>query len=624
MKSRMSKWGAIILVLSLILTGCGGAGGEKKKNSASASAASKEVSKKVEVREAADIDKLLVEMSLEEKAGQMLQAERGDIKPDEVRRYYVGSIMSAGGSIPEGGKTDTKPWIQMITAFQEAAKKTPHQIPIIYGIDAVHGHNSVSNATIFPHNIGLGAADDTELMKKIGEITAKEMLATGINWTFAPCMPVARDPRWGRYYESYGESSEKTARLSRALIEGLQLNGAAATAKHYIGDGLTAWGTGMDGKIDRGNVTLSEEEIRKVALPSYEAAIKSGVKTIMLSFSSTNDIKMHANKYWVTDVLKGELGFQGIVVTDFEGIREIPAKNLYDQVVLAADAGADLFMEPYRWREVHSALVKAVKKGDISEERINDAVRRILKVKLEMGLFENPVPQINTGYEIGNQGNREVAQEAVRKSLVLLKNQNDILPLKKDTKVYVLGPAANNIGAQCGGWTVSWQGGEADITGKTILEGFKELIGENLITDKTKAHEADVVVLVIGERAHAEFQGDDAQLAILETEEPRGEFEPLPLTGNAKAIEKAKALGKPIVTIIVSGRPRIITKELENWDALVMAWLPGSEGQGVSEVLFEGNYSFTGKLPMNWPKSADAFPLKDENILFKEGYGLTY
>jgi len=593
MKKGIKIWGVILLAISLLVSGC-------------------QINKEKKLK--ADIDKLLLDMTLEEKVGQMLQVERADVKLEEFSRYYIGSVLSGGGSTPAKDTTDVAAWLKMINDFQTAASKTPHHIPIIYGIDAIHGHNNLASATIFPHNIGLGSANDAELMKKIGAVTAKEMRATGITWTFAPCMPVAKDPRWGRFYESYGDNVELTAKLSSALIEGLQANGVAACAKHYIGDGLTKWGTGMNDKIDRGNVELSEEEIRATVLPVYKEAIEKGVKTIMVSYSSLDGVKMHENKYWITDVLKEELGFEGFVVSDYEAIHELKDKNLYQQVVAATNAGVDMFMEPKVWREVYAALLKAVDNGDITEDRITDAARRIIRVKFEMGLFEKAIPQVEAGYTIGSKENREIAKEAVRKSLVLLKNKQDILPLKKDSKFYVVGPAADDIGVQCGGWTVSWQGGEKMTQGTSILQGLKEVAGDHIITDKAKANEADVVILIIGEEPYAEYNGDNSTLAL---DGVSG------LNGNLEAVQRAKALGKPIVTVMVAGRPMIVTEQINAWDAFVMAWLPGSEGRGIAEMLFGEPYDFTGRLTVDWPKSSENLPIKNaDDILFEKGYGL--
>ncbi|MFZ5986215.1 MAG: glycoside hydrolase family 3 protein [Bacillota bacterium] len=573
------------------------------------------------------VSSLIASMTLEEKVGQMIQAERGNITPAEVKQYFVGSILSGGGSAP--GSNSKEDWIDMCNAYQDAAKSTRLGIPIIYGIDAVHGHNTIYGATVFPHNIGLGAAANPELMAQIGNITAREMITTGVNWNFAPCIAVSRDERWGRTYESYSEDPELVKKLLVPYIKAMQNNKIAATAKHYAGDGGTAWGSGDSGyKIDQGETRVSEEEFRKIHLSVYEDAVKAGSKTVMVSFSSFEGVKMHEHKRLIQDVLKGEMGFKGFVVSDWEGIHQIRGKDFYQQVVSSVNAGVDMFMEPQKWKECIGHLKDAVNKGDITEERINDAVGRILTVKMDMGLFENPIgDQSLAAKELRSKESVEVAKKAVRESLVLLKNKNSILPLKKGAKIFVAGPAADNVGIQCGGWTKTWQG-EVDTSGRkwmegtTILEGLKRVAGESggtVITDPKEANKADIAVIVLGERPYAEGQGDDGSLGL---------YDGMAHIGNKEAIEQAKASGLPTVTILVSGRPRIVTSEIDNWDAFVAAWLPGTEGDAIADVLY-GDFNFTGKLPMTWPKSVDQIPINADSLggkepLFPYGYGLKY
>lgn len=572
------------------------------------------------------LDSLMKNMTLDEKAGQMVQAGRDDTSPDDVKKYFLGSVLSGGGSHP--GDNSREDWIDMCKDYQDAAMSTRLGIPVIYGIDAVHGHNTVDGAVVFPHNIGLGAAGDTELMSEIAAVTASEMIATGVNWNFAPCIAVARDERWGRTYESYSENPELVGKLLEPYIRTMQEEyGIAASAKHYAADGGTGWkNANTQHRIDQGNAMISEEELRKIHISGYEKAVKAGVKTVMVSFSSWNGVKNHENKYLIQDILKGELDFKGFVISDYEAIHQLKEKDLYSQVVASVNAGVDMFMEPIHWKQTIDALREAVNKGDIKEQRINDAVRRILKVKLEMGLFEKPLGnQDLAAKELGSDDNREIAKKAVRESLVLLKNNNNVLPLKKGAKIFVTGPAADNVGVQCGGWTITWQGGmdrgrSKWTKGSTILEGFKKIAQENggtIITDEKEAKKADVAVVVIGEKPYAEFEGDDGELGL---------FNGQALDGNKKALEAAKATGLPVITILVSGRPRIVSNEINNWDAFVAAWLPGSEGDAVAEVLY-GNYPFTGKLSFTWPADVKQLPVNVDDKsgkkpLFPYGFGL--
>lgn len=566
------------------------------------------------------VDELINEMTLDEKVGQMVQAGRNTASPQDVKKYFIGSILSGGGSAP--GTNTQEDWIKMCEDFQKAAMSTRLGIPIIYGVDAVHGHNTLPEAVIFPHNIGLGAAANPELISDIASVTAAEMIATGVNWNFAPCVAVVRDLRWGRTYESFSQDPELINKLLVPYIKTMQDEYQIATsAKHYLADGATKWGTGdSDFLIDQGDAQISEEELREIYLPAYEEAVKADVKTVMVSFSSWNGLKNHENKYLIQDVLKGELGFKGFVVSDYEAVHQLSGQDLYHQLADSVNAGMDMFMEPEHWKETIDNIKLAVENGDIPEERINDAVRRILKVKFEMNLFENPTGNKQlAATKLGEEKNREIAKEAVRQSLVLLKNENNILPFDKSAKIFVSGPAADNIGVQCGGWTKTWQGGMGPnwVSGSTILDGFKKVAeanGGTIITDPKDIKSADIAVVVIGEKPYAEGQGDEKDLDLYS-----GKAHP----GNREALEQVKGAGIPVVVIMVSGRPRIVTEEIVNWDAFVAAWLPGSEGDAVADVLY-GDYEFGGKLPFAWPASIDNMPIRedDDSNLFPFGFGL--
>ena len=566
------------------------------------------------------VNDLMSKMTIEEKIGQMIQPEWKNATPDDVKNYYLGSVLSGGGSSPIDNTVES--WRKMISDYQQSSMSTRLGIPLLYGTDAVHGHNNLYGAAIFPHNIGLGAAANPELMKGIAKVTAEDLISTGVNWNFGPCIAVTRDERWGRTYESYSENYELINKLSIPFIDVLQKDyGITATAKHFLADG------GTTGGIDQGNAVISEDELRRIHLPVYKEAVDKGVKSVMVSFSSWNGVKNHENKYLITDILKGELGFKGLVVSDWEAIHQLSGATFYDQVAASVNAGIDMLMEPIKWKESYEAIEEAVEKGDITEERINDAVGRILKVKFEMGVFEKPLGnQDLVSAQPGSQEHRDIAKQAVRESLVLLKNENSVLPLKKNAKIYLPGRAANDVGAQCGGWTLTWKGntdsfGRKAVPGTTILEAFTKVAEENggtIVTDLYEAADADVAVLVLAEYPYAEVFGDNTDLSL------NGENM---LYGNEQALEDAKASGLPIVTVLISGRPRIITNELKDWDAFVSAWLPGTEADGIAEVLF-GDYDFKGKLPLAWPASNEQIPVNEDNAaektpLFPYGYGLT-
>lgn len=571
---------------------------------------------KISIQTLADIDQAIEVMTLEEKAGQLIQAERASISFSDITRYNIGSILSGGGSVPPGNTPDA--WVSMINQMNIAALKSSSGIPIIYGIDAVHGNSNVKNATIFPHNIGLGAANDPELMKAIGIATAKEVLAIGVDWNFAPAVSSAQDIRWGRTYESYSEDIQRVSLLAVPYIEGLLSEGILSTTKHFIGDGYTTFLTGEDDNlIDRGDVTMSKEAMLAGNLSAYIAAIDANTSTIMASFNSVQGVKVHGDYSLLTDLLRTELQFDGLVVSDWEAIHKI-APNLNEQVALAINSGVDLLMQPYNWKDVYNAIIYNVNNGKISQERLDEAVRRNLVLKFEAGLFEGEL--LKVAGEVGTQTSKKIARDAVSKSLVLLKNE-DILPLKKDVKIYLIGPASDNVGIQCGGWTLSWQGEtDPDLNnGISLKDALNEVLSLNGGSLVNNPNDADVVILAIGEKPYAEMHGDTDDLSL---------DGPLSLKDNIQAVEYAKALNKPILTIMIAGRPLLIDNYLENWDAFVMAWLPGTEGNGMTDVLF-GDKPFQGTLPFTWPitneQASHTMNMENYNLInhqFKYGEGI--
>jgi beta-glucosidase len=566
---------------------------------------------------------LVGQMNLMEKAGQMLQGERNRVTSTEMVNLRLGSVLSGGGSFP--GDNSVAAWNSQFEKLQKAALQTTHGIPIIYGVDAVHGLALVEGAVVFPHNIGLGAANDPELMYRMGAAVAEEMKLVNIVWNFAPCVAVSTDPRWGRTYESFSSDPAIVASLAEAFLRGQQEHGVAVTAKHYVGDGGTVMGTGeLNGLLDRGDVTVSEEVLRMVHLEPYKALIASGAKIVMASFSSYQGVKMHEQKYLLTDVLKGELGFQGFVVSDWEALNALSGSNFEQDVALAVNAGVDMLMEPNNYRDGVNAIVHNVNTGKITEERIDDAVSRILTVKFELGLFEDPLMEKTTHEvtKLGSEEYRELAKQLVEKSLVLLKNDNGALPLKQGQKIFVTGPAADDLGLQIGGWGLQWQGQLDDSDGKvtegtTILEGLQEYAGAyglEILTDEDRASEADAVILALGEVPYAEYMGDTTDLSITGA---KGHSK------NRSAIDFAESLGKPTVTLLVAGRNVLINEYMDQWDSIVMCYLPGTEGDGIASVLC-GETPFAGKLAMPYYKSVDDIGREAADLLFDVGYGLTY
>ena len=567
---------------------------------------------------------LLSRMTLDEKIGQMAQADSGAVaNAADVQKYALGAMLSGGNSKPP--KNNPAAWLKMVNEYQSWALKTRLKIPLLYGIDAVHGHNDVVGTVIFPHNIGLGATRDAALVEQAERVTALEMVGTGIRWSFAPCIAVAQDERWGRTYESFGQSPELVSEMAAAAVKGFQgkqlsdrPDSVLACAKHFIGDGGTQYGT------DEGDTVCDEATLRKLYLPPYRAAIRAGVESIMVSYSSWNGKKMHANKYLLTGVLKQELGFKGFLVSDDAGIDQI-SPDYKEAVQSAVNAGLDMAMIPRgpdhsnNYVEFIKDLKELVAEGKVAQTRINDAVSRILRVKFEMGLFEHPYPgDPALAAAIGSPAHRQVARQCVRESLVLLKNENHTLPLSKKVKhLVVVGGAAGDLGIQCGGWTIDWQGrtGEATTGGTTVLAAIRRAVSpETQVTyspDASGITNADAVIAVVGELPYAEWQGNAASLDLD--------------LGDAALVEKAKASGAPVTTVLLSGRPLIPGSALDNSDAFIAAWLPGTEGQGVADVLF-GDYKPTGKLPREWPRSMDQAAANDMTgePLFPFGFGLTY
>ncbi len=562
---------------------------------------------------------LLGRMSLDEKVGQMTQAERNAVSNADLANFRIGSLLSGGGSAPSPNNATS--WANMYDSFQNAARATPLGIPLIYGVDAVHGHNNVVGATIFPHNIGLGATRDPGLVQRIGRATAEEVSGTGIDWDFAPCLCVARNDRWGRTYESFGETPENATSMT-TLITGLQgaklsdPGSVMATAKHYIGDGGTTDGD------DQGNTQVSEAELRATHLPPFREAVARGVGSVMITYSSVNGLKTHANRYLISDVLKSELGFSGLVVSDWNAIDQIDGQPGFTaaEVRTAVNAGLDMIMVPTEWRSFITLLKAEVQAGRVPMSRIDDANRRILTKKFELGLFEKPLTDRSFTPTVGNAAHRALAREAVRKSQVLLKNQNGVLPLPKTaSKIFVAGRSADDIGYQSGGWTLSWQGGSGPTQpGTTVLQGIRSAVSSSTtVTYNRNGTGVDgtyqAAVAVIGETPYAEGAGDRPGAMGLDSED-------------LATLDTLRATGVPVVVVLVSGRPLDIAAQLPQWTALVAAWLPGTEGNGVADVLF-GDYRPTGTLPFTWMQSASQQPINvgdGKTPLFPYGFGAQF
>jgi len=645
------------------------------------------------------INDLVQKMTLNEKVGQMTQVDKRMLDSDEdIAKYFLGSILSGGGSVPDDNTP--KGWVNMVNNYQRQALSTRLKIPLIYGIDAVHGHNNVVGATVFPQNIGLGCSNNPELIYQVNHATAVEVAATGLHWTFSPCITVPQDDRWGRQYEGFSESTEIVTRLTHAAITGYEdaldiFDGRqiAACAKHFIGDGGTNWETGSlkEGihtyKIDRGDTRLTEEELRKVHLPPYLEAVKAGVKTVMISFNSWNGVKCHGSKYLINDLLKTELNFEGLVVTDWAGIDEIPGDYKSD-IITSINAGIDLVMVPgslygqNHYKTFIELLIEAVEEGSIPMARIDDAVRRILLVKHDLGLFESPYGKIEYASQVGSEEHRRVARDAVRKSMVLIKNESNILPLKKNENLTIVGSGANNLGMQNGGWTVEWQGkirpdfkildknGNGTIKPKEVNAYFKEIYDskydsgtadsffKNMDKDSNgsvnqkefqeyeksspfQPNGTSILNAILEASAESELVTYDPSANNLSKEdiviavvgeypyaEGYGDNPSIELNSYDKAVlERCYESGNQMIVIMLSGRPLIINDHVKKWNGFIAAWLPGMAGEGVSDVVF-GDYSPTGKLSFSWPRDTGQLPLNEGDLnydpLFPFGHGLTY
>ena len=561
-------------------------------------------------------EEIVAEMTLEQTAAQMVQPFVYTVRESDMLAHCYGSIYG------DRGPAFSSQWRELVDGYQRAAIASESGIPFLYAQDDVHGVGYCMEAVYFPHNIGLGAANDEELAYQAGLITADEAKLCHMLWNLYPCVAQSVDPRWGRNYECYGSDLDTVIRLGTAYTRGLIDGGVVACAKHYFGDGNAVYGTGEQSDyarlIDRGDAVLSEEEVSDL-LRVYEAQIDAGVQTIMVSYTSLNGVKMHENGQYIAR-LRNEMGFEGVIVSDSEGLHHTSPATYEEQIITGINAGLDLLMEGERYDEARRIIIDAVNGGRISRERVDDAVVRIIRLKKEAGLFDDPLCLNLTTVqrETGSAEYRAVAEKLVEKSLVLIKNENGTLPIRKGTKVYITGPAADNASAQCGGWTIGWVRSPIEaIPGVTTIRGaFRKHAGEygiEVITDPQQAENADVVILCVGEEAYAEGYGDTEDLALCGM---RG------LKKNRKAIDEARALGKPTVVCIIAGRQVILDMEdWDCWDSVVMCYLPGSEGTGIANVLC-GRSDFSGRLPEPWYGSVDQ--IGTEECFLKRGYGLTY
>ena len=588
------------------------------------------------------VTELMAAMTVEEKVGQTLQPQINSVTPDDVKTYHLGSVLNGGGGWP-GNDKYAKPedWLALADAFWQASMDTSdggQAIPIIWGLDAVHGHNNVMGATLFPHNVGLGAANNPELLRRIGEVTAREVAVTGQDWDFGPTVAVARDSRWGRAYESYSEDPEIVAAYAAAMVEGLQGRPGTegfldeshliATTKHFLGDGGTERG------VAQGETSVSEEELRDIHAAGYGTSLAAGVQSVMASYNSWNGEKMHGRGDLLTGVLKERMGFDGLVVGDWNGHGQLPGCS-NDSCAAAFNAGVDIFMVPDDWQGLYKNTLTQVQSGEISAERLDDAVRRILRVKMRAGLFERGKPSSRAlGGKtelLGSEEHRAVARQAVRESLVLLKNNGGVLPLEPAKRILVAGDGANDVGKQCGGWTITWQGTgneKSDFPGaSSIWDGIREAVeaagGHAVLSvDGTYTETPDAAIVVFGEDPYAEFQGDRDTIVYSPGDD-----------SDLELLRRLRASGVPVVSVFITGRPLWVNRELNASDAFVVAWLPGTEGDGVSEVLFaaaDGSVrdDFRGRLSFSWPQTPSQAVLNrhdpDYDPLFAYGYGLTY
>ncbi|MEM7218223.1 MAG: glycoside hydrolase family 3 protein [Pseudomonadota bacterium] len=594
----------------------------------------------------ARIDALLRRMTLEEKVGQMVQAEIRFASPADVRDFHLGSVLSGGGSWPDGNPLSSpEDWRRLTGEYHNASLETRLSIPLLWGVDAVHGHNNVVGATLFPHNIGLGAANNARLMYEIGRATALETAATGIDWTFAPTLAVARDDRWGRTYESYSEDPATVARMGTAIARGLHgaqepdnsvTGSLITTAKHFIGDGGTLAGT------DRGDTLTNESTLRTRHASAYYATLNAGTQTVMASFSSWRGAKLHGGSYLLTTILRERMGFDGLVLGDWNGHEVIDGCKIRS-CATAINAGVDMVMVPEHWRSFIYNTLEDVVTGAISAARVDEAVRRILRVKIRAGLFEKDLDKLPSASVVGSPEHRALAREAARQSLVLLKNEppipdqrikhaptsvrEPVLPLRANQTILVAGNGADDLARQTGGWTVTWQGTDnprVHYRGATsILEGISETvsrIGGTVVTDTKfrKSATPDVAVIVFGEEPYTEFFGDREHLEYNKYDRK-----------SWRLLKRLHRKGIPTVAVFLSGRPMVVSQELLHADAFIAAWLPGSEGGAIADALFAtDDFNFAGRLSFSWPKDAEqAAPNFDDDVylpLFPVGYGLRY
>jgi len=580
------------------------------------------------------IKPLLAKMTLEEKIGQMTQPDQEFIQDlSDIETYFIGSVLSGGTSDPKEGNS-LQNWTDMYDRLQQHALKTRLGIPILYGIDAVHGHNNVLGAVIFPHNIGLGCTRNPALVEKIARITTEEVRATGIQWTFAPCVAVPQDIRWGRTYEGFSEDPAVVAELGAAAVRGLQgINlssplSIAACAKHYVGDGGTTFDPNARkgrGRLDQGDTRVDEQTLRRIHLPGYVTAVRAGVATIMPSYSSWNGVKCSASRRLLTEILKEELGFEGFLISDYNAIDQIRPGDYKTSIEISINAGMDMAMVPKNYKAFIQYLKELVQEGCVPMSRIDDAVTRILRVKFALGLMDKNRSQLadrSLHKNFGSAERRAVARQAVRESLVLLKNENKVLPLSKTAaRIHVAGKSADDLGNQCGGWTIDWQGKSGNVTpgGTTILAAIRSAVSKQtqvtFSPDGSGAAGATVGVAVIGEKPYAEGEGDTADLSLAPED--------------VAAVRNLNQAGLPVVVVLISGRPMILGEVLTLADAIVAAWLPGTEGQGVTDVLF-GDFKPVGKLSFSWPRSNAQLPLNKHlpaeryNPEFPFGYGLSW
>ena len=575
--------------------------------------------------------KLLATMTLDEKLGQMAQPDQQFLKtPDDIKNYSLGSLLSGGDSDPKAGNGLTA-WTDLCDGYQKIALTTRLRIPLLYGIDAVHGHNNVIGATIFPHNIGLGCTRSAELVERAARITSEEVRATGANWAFAPCVTVPQDIRWGRTYEGFSESPEIVKELGAAAVRGLQratLDDPAAVlacSKHFAGDGGTTWGTGNTMRrdrprmLDQGDTQVDEATLRRIHLPGYVTTVAEGVGSIMPSYSSWNGVKSSGSERMLTGILKREFGFEGFLISDYAALNQMPG-DYKRQIADSVNAGMDMVMIPEKYVDFLTLLKQNVQEGKIPMTRIDDAVTRILRTKFAMGLMDakrTPLADRSLHNSFGSEGHRAVARACVRASLVVLKNEGGVLPLAKNAaRIHVAGKSANDLGNQCGGWTITWQGSSGRPTdGTTILEAVQRAVStKTKVTtsiDGSGAAGAPVAIAVIGEKPYAEGMGDTADLHLSQED--------------IATVTNLKGAGAKVIAVILSGRPLFLEDIIGQADAIVAAWLPGSEGDGVADVLF-GDYKPTGKLSFTWPKATSTSLHRGDagyQTVFESGYGLS-